>query len=555
MPRRPADSALACLAAALLLAHSARAQERTPAVPVRGATPAPLAELFHEWRAFQNPPLVRGIPDYGSAAMAAQRRGQDAYRRRLAAIDTTGWTAAQQVDYHLVRAEMNGLDFDLRVRRPWATNPAFYVTVFPGQSDQPAREGISAYGAIELWTYQFPLSAESATQLAAALRTVPPLLAQARRNLTGDGRDLWFYGARSVRGQSAALAALDTRLASAPGSVRADARRARAATDSFAAWLDAELRRKRAPSGVGVANYDWYLRNVQLSPYSWAEQVTLMGRELARAHAFLALEEHRNRSLPPLSVVASAEEHARRFAAGVDEYMTFLRDRDVLTVRDWMAPALRARVGRYSTGPREFFAEVNYRDPQVMRTHDYHWFDLARMEAEPHPSVVRRGALLYNVFVTRTEGLATGWEEMMLQAGMFDQRPRARELVYVLLAQRAARALGDLRMHANQMTLEQAAEFAVANTPRGWLRRSGTTVWGEQHLYLQQPGYGTSYVTGKLDLDALLGERAHALGDRFTLRRFMDAVDAAGLIPVTLIRWEMTGTPDSRVLGPAAPAR
>jgi hypothetical protein len=304
-----------------------------------------------------------------------------------------------------------------------------------------------------------------------------------------------------------------------------------------------------------VANYDWYLRNVQLSPYAWAEQMTLMKRELARAHALLALEEHRNRSLPPLAVAASADEHARRFASAVDEYMTFLRDRDVLTVRDWMAPALRARAGRFAAGPREFFAEVNYRDAQVMRTHDYHWFDLARMTAEPHPSVVRRGPLLYNIFVTRTEGLATGWEEMMLQAGMFDQRPRARELVYVLLAQRAARALGDLRMHANQMTLEQAADFAVANTPRGWLSRSGTTVWGEQHLYLQQPGYGTSYVTGKLDLDALLGEHAHARGDRFTLRGFMDAVDAAGLIPVTLIRWEMTGTPDRRVLGQAAPGR
>src|SRR5690606_5091694 len=129
-------------------------------------------------------------------------------------------------------------------------------------------------------------------------------------------------------------------------------------------------------------------------------------------------------------------------------------------------PALRARVGRFRPGPREFFTEVNHRDPLVMRTHDYHWFDLARLEAEPHPDPVRRGPLLYNIFITRTEGLATGWEEMMLQAGLFDEQPRSRELVYVLLAQRAARALGDLRMHANEFTLEEAAQFASANTPR-----------------------------------------------------------------------------------------
>ena len=76
---------------------------------------------------------------------------------------------------------------------------------------------------------------------------------------------------------------------------------------------------------------------------------------------------------------------------------------------------------------------MDYRDPEVMRTHGYHWFDLARMEYMPHPSPIRNRPLLYNLFDTRTEGLATGWEEMMLQAGMFDARPRSRELIYVLL--------------------------------------------------------------------------------------------------------------------------
>jgi uncharacterized protein (DUF885 family) len=155
---------------------------------------------------------------------------------------------------------------------------------------------------------------------------------------------------------------------------------------------------------------------------------------------------------------------------------------------------------------------------------------------------MRRGPLLYNIFNTRTEGHATGWEEMMLQAGMFDARPRARELIYIMLAERAARALGDLWMHANQLTLEQAAQFASANTPRGWLRLDGNTVRAEQHLYLQQPAYGTSYITGKIQVEALLSARKQQLGDRFSMRRFMDDFDAAGLIPVSLLRWELTRT-------------
>ena len=94
-----------------------------------------------------------------------------------------------------------------------------------------------------------------------------------------------------------------------------------------------------------------------------------------------------------------------------------------------MDAALRARIGPYSPGPREFFVEVNHRDPMVMRTHGYHWFDKGRMAHDPLASPIRRVPLLYNMFMTRTEGHATGWEEMMLHAGMFDARPRSRELI------------------------------------------------------------------------------------------------------------------------------
>src|SRR5262249_19852943 len=148
-----------------------------------------LTKLFAEWRAFQRPKLIDGVPDYSAGAMSAQHRELTAFKRRLADIDTSGWSIPQQVDWHIVRAEMNGLDFDHRVLRPWANNPGFYVTVFFDQSDQPAREGPHAFGSIELWTYKFPLSADRAAEIAAALRIVPRLLEQARTNLVGKGRD------------------------------------------------------------------------------------------------------------------------------------------------------------------------------------------------------------------------------------------------------------------------------------------------------------------------------------------------------------------------------
>ena len=512
-----------------------------------------LAALFTAWRAFQRPVFAEGVPDYTEAAMAAQYRGLAGMRRRLDAIDARGWPVPQQVDWHVVRAEMNGLDFDHRVLRPWANNPAFYVTFFPSQSDQPAREGPLAYGAVELWSYRFPLA--DAAAIEAGVRVIPALLRQARGNLTGNGRDLWAFGLGSIREQSGDLEQFAARLGDEYPDLKARVIEAKRATDEFAAWIAAESPKKTGPSGVGVDHYDWYLRNVHLVPYTWRDELALVERELGRAQTFLALEEQRNRALPPQEPIATAEEHAARFPAAVAEYIAFLRDHELLTVRDFMEPALMARIGRFRPGPREFFTEVEYRDPVVMRTHGYHWFDLARMTADPHASPIRRVPLLYNLFDSRTEGLATGWEEMMLQAGMFDARPRSRELIYVLLAQRGARAIGDLMMHANQWTLEQAAEFASANTPRGWLRLDGTTVRGEQHLYLQQPSYGTSYLIGKMQIEQLMGVRRRQLGDQFTVRRFMDELDACGLVPMSLIAWEMTREKPAFLGSPSVAAR
>lgn len=156
--------------------------------------------------------------------------------------------------------------------------------------------------------------------------------------------------------------------------------------------------------------------------------------------------------------------------------MAFLRDREILTVKDYMEPSLRQHASGFRAGPRELFSEVDYRDPEVMRTHYYHWFDKAWLVFDPPSSPIRKLPALYNLFITRTEGLATAWEELMLQAGMFDHNPRSRELVYILLAHRAARALGDLHMHANHWDLERAAENTSAYTPRGWLTPEGRTV-------------------------------------------------------------------------------
>jgi hypothetical protein len=503
---------------------------------------ADLVKFFEEWRAFQKPRLINGVADYTVTAMAAQYEQFETFRQRLDQIDPSGWPVSQQVDHQIILAEINGLEFDHRVLRPWARDPAFYKLVHSARSDVPAHEGPNAFPPIELWTYTYPLDADSADKLAQQIQTIPALLSQARANLTGDARALWMGGIRAMATQSTDLAALAERVSEHRALV-SEIEEAQKVTDDFRSWLEQELPSKQAPSGIGKENYTWYLQKVHLVPFTWEEEVTLMRRELARAHASLRLEEHRNRHLPPLERIENAEDYDRIHHAAVSKYIAFLEGGDFMTVNPYMDAAVRAQIGSFqpATGLRGFFYEVSYRDPLVLITHFHHWIELAVMDNEPHPNPIRREPLLYNIFDGRSEGLATGIEEMSMHAGLFDDNPRARELVWIMLAQRAARALAALHLHSNDFTIEEAVKFASERTPRGWMPEDSNTVWGEQHFYLQQPGYATSYVIGKIEIEDLIAEYARQLGDQFTMKRFMDEFRAVGLIPVSLIRWELTG--------------
>lgn len=500
-----------------------------------------LVAFFKEWREFQKPPLANGVPDYTAVAMTKQRTAlAQTWKPRLAAFSTSAWTLADRNDYRIVEAELNGLDFDHRVLRPWANDPSFYVMGFDSESDVPAREGPVHLAATELWKFTPPLSAGDAVMLQARLAVIPRVLDQARANLVGDSHDLWTIGVRNAAAQKALFGDFAKSVESAHPGLAAEAMKAAVAFEAFGAWLKERLPGKKGKAGIGIANYDWYMKHVHLSPYTFADEVLLMERELSRARAYLALAENDNRKLPAASTIDGAEEFHRLFGQGVTDFMKFLESSDAMAIRPWMDQALREREGGFQPpGERDFFAQIEFHDPRVMRCHGTHWFDRARAAHEPHPSFIRQTPSLYNLWDSRAEGLATAAEEILMGAGLFDDRPRSRELVYILVANRAARGLAGLKVHSGELNVDQARRFASANTPRGWLLEDGGTNWMEQQLYLQQPGYGTSYLTGKLQIEKLMGDLAHEQGKAFSLRRFFDDFHAAGMMPVALIASEM----------------
>jgi hypothetical protein len=516
-----------------------------------------LLALFKEWRVFEVAPQLNGVPDYSPKTNAARLAELKKLQARLQAIETSGWSIPQRVDHHIVRAEMNGMDYHLRVLQPFARDPAYYASIISAESDTPSKEGPIIHGSIKLYDYPIwprtvldkisPLSAEQAGDLALKIRTIPPLLQAARTNLAkANAKDLWIGGVRAIEEQSQALQQLTTRLGNAHPGLREAVATARASTDEFASWLEVEAPKKTEPSGIGKENYTWYLRHVLLVPLSWEEEVTITKRELARAHTSLRLEENRNRHLPPLPTADTAEAYAAIQDRAIARYLKWVGDQQIVTMEPWMERALRERTASFTPpASRNFFAEITHRDPIPLWTHLYHWWDNMRIRVSPHASPIRRGPLLYNVWMSRSEGMATSMEEWMMHAGLYDVSPRSRELVWIMLLNRAARGLGNLYAHSNDLTMEQAGDIHVSWTPRGWMRRDPLLGF-EQHLYLRQPGYGASYVTGGRLMEETIAERARQLGDAFTLRRVMDEINAAGMIPASLIYWEVTG--DDRMI-------
>lgn len=132
-----------------------------------------LLSLYNEWRAFERPALRDGAPDYTPGAMSRRAEGLRALQARLAAIDATRWPVAERIDHDLVRAQMNGLEFELRWLRPWQRDPAWYQVVWTEQSDTPEHEGPTNHAVVELWQYSFPLDAAAEARLEAGLRVIP----------------------------------------------------------------------------------------------------------------------------------------------------------------------------------------------------------------------------------------------------------------------------------------------------------------------------------------------------------------------------------------------
>ena len=538
-----------------------------------------LVDLFFEFREFQEAPMSDGIPDHSEAAMQGQYSGLQEFRANLAEFDTADWPVWQQVDYHIVRAEMNALEFHHKEHRPWSRDPGFY-SIFEGDAGTSINApdffepifglfGFSDDGpgpSDEADDESLSLSDEQQAALGRTLGGIPGIYAQARENLTEPAADLAefairnFVEERELYEEAAALLAADY------PDLSELALRAAQSVEDYRQWIESNQADMAPNAGLGKANYDWWMRNVQLSPWGWEDTNRIIELEYDRVITFLKLEENRNKHLPPLEVSMSERAWFDSMREALHHVVDFMRDEELMTVEDWVDPS-----DYYADGPRgaggeldESTAEwllpenssidtkVRQREILPGEAHEYvgHMLDYQRQERLTQ-SPIRSAGRRFNMGSMRLEGWAVALEELLMQAGVLDARPqKGREMEYLMNASHMSLGIPDLKMHANEIDLTEARHLCAAIMPRGWTRPDERMVWFEMQSNLRNPGgfHSSNVVAGKAYFMKMFREQAQALGDDFVIRDFVDAFLSSGTIPLSLIRWEMTGNSDDVTL-------
>lgn len=498
-----------------------------------------LLDVFGALEAWKRPAAGGGLPDYGPAAIRSRRAALDELRARMLDMGVADWSVPEQVDYLTVRAELDQQAFIMRVTRPWARDPVFYIS-----------------GLLEVAFTELPVEGDELATLRNQLRAIPPSLDAARGNLTEVAADYADLAIRSLVQSDGVENGYPYRADPPDGVIgwfedlyaraevqpelEADIAAALAALREFHEWLVDSRPSMTGRNGVGKEALDWFVRYGLLLPYTSAEMVVLAQREFDRLWGFYALERHRNRELPELELSSSREDYQQRLADTDELVKRFLIDDAFISIPDFIPTDWREMGYNVPwivrATPPNFWEQVQFRDPAPDHLHAVipgHRYDALMAAHNPHPI---RGRVNFGA---RWQGWAVYLEEAALQAGALESRPRTRELIYIFGIWRAARSLGDIYNQWNTMTAAETSAYWQRMTPM-----LDPDV-ARKYAYLRPaPGHGLEYTIGNVQMWRLLADRKRQLGDDFVLQEFHDEFMAKGRIPISLIRYEMTGYDD-----------
>ena len=493
-----------------------------------------------------------GVRDWSAAGIDKRTRDLKEFDARYQKIDPSSWSIPQQVDYRLIGSALSRVHWELEVNPRWKRDPNFYLE----QTLTPI---------VEALTVPAPYDQARSREILTRIDNVPSILQQAAENLDKTPEPFVTVAIQALEGAPERLRKMAESLRPATTlsekELNEATNRAADALDHFRANLNDRLGSASKETALGRDAYVFFLKNVALYPYS-PEQILEMGQqEWNRAVAFETYEKERNKNVPPLELAKDTDSWIKDAAAKELQIREFLEKHGILTVPGWLqhytlrpmpkylenlgfgenddftSPSrLKENCTRYvpqPSGNLGYFWRATAQDPRPIIVHEGipgHYFQLCL--SWKHEDPIRR----HYYDSGANEGIGFYAEEMMLQAGLFDDSPHSREIIYNFMRLRALRVEVDVKLALGQFSLEEAAKYLEQKVPM-----DGQTARQEAIAFSTGPGQALTYQIGKLQITQLLAEARLQQGDKFNLRIFHDFVWKNGNVPIALQKWEYLG--------------
>ena len=543
-----------------------QADEINPPAQTQASTLEQFAAELWTWRARYEPFSADDIPrlerpegerDWSAGSIAKQRKQLEEFEARWKKLDRAGWTVNEKVDDRLMGSALARVHWELDLNRRWQRDPTFYL-------DQ------TLTALLEALVEPPPFDAARSREIVARMQDIPKILSDGESNLHAvrPFAQLAISSLAQIRPEllevDREVAPMLQRGALQSGSVTAEfhaaTEKAIVALEAYRGWLQEHLQSMPENAAVGRANYEFFLSHVALIPYTPEQLLAISRQEWERAVTFEQIEKQRNQGLPELKIAANIDEQIRTSERDELAIREFLKKKEILAISPEIGHyTIRLMPGYvnalsgfgetddflHATGVRwlnepsptlGYFWLATAKDPRPDMVHEGvpgHYFQMAwsRMHEDP----IRR----HYYDSGPNEGLGFYVEEMVLQAGLFDDSPRSREIIYNFMRLRALRVEVDVKLALGLFTIKQAADYLAHYVPM-----DQKTAEEEAAGFAVGPGQAISYQIGKVQIMRFLADARLKQGDAFELRAFDDYLWKNGNVPIVLLRWEYLGLDD-----------
>ncbi len=512
-------------------------------------------------------------------ARAEKREFYRSYLKRLEEIDSGQLSRPNQVDYALLKHELDGDLWSLDVLQEWAWNPLVY-TRLPGSA------------IYSLMAREFAPLPERLQHVTERLEQFPRLFRQIRATLEPD-RVPQIHAETAIKQNRGVLSILDNlvkpNLAALPEEQRARLEqaitKARTVVEEHQQWLEEELLpNARGSFRLGAELYEQKLAFTLKTPMTRTQIRARAEQEMTRVRdAMYEISQQVYREQHPYTqfpaqpsaaykqaLIRAALEMAYEDAPPADEVVAcakdtlaqataFVREKDLVTlppdpVEIIIMPEFERGVslaycdspGPLDVGLKTFYAVAplpeDWTDTQIhsfLREYNVRSIhDLTMHEAMPghyvqiahsnrYPGKLR-AVLGSGVFI---EGWAIYSERMMVDAGYLNGDPLMRLINLKWYLRGIGNALMDQAIHGGDMTRDEAMELMMEDTFQE--EREAAAKWVRAQITSAQL---STYFVGTLEHFDLRRDIERAWGDDFDLKTYHDKVLSFGSPPVQFVR-------------------